>query len=150
MRRLLLVCALLSSACGEEVEEPKPVAAPAALTVTIGEKVCQRDLGSRLYEGTLIFRVNARIEADVPLSNFSCRTRNSEGASITCSGPPADLNAAWEGVLVCETGNWNSDGRAVISCGGSPFGDDDQSVSSSSAGWDELYTLRQCDAQQSG
>ena len=138
MRRLFVVCALLVSACGDVVEEPKPLGPPPTLTVTIGEKVCQRELRGECCAGVTIFRVNARIEASVPVQNFACRARGAGGVLVTCSGP-------WEGVLSCETGDWNSDGNADMSCGGNPFGDKDQSVSEGSAGWDPLFELRQCD-----
>lgn len=145
MKKLMMCCMFALMGCGDEAEESKPLGPPPTLTVTIGEKVCQRELRGECCEGVTIFRVNARIEANVPVQNFACRARNSEGSFVTCSGPPADLNAPWEGVLVCETGDWNSDGNADMSCGGNPFGDEDQSVSEGSAGWDPLYELRKCD-----
>ena len=142
MKKLMMCCMFALMGCGDEAEEPKPLGPPPTLTVTIGEKVCQRDLPGRPFEGTLVFQVNARIEASAPLRDFRCSGVGTKGEDVRCSGPPEMLDGPWEGVVSCDLGDWNRDSASQLRCFGISTEDGQDARGRN---FDGLFVLRKCD-----
>lgn len=86
MRRVLLACTLLVSACGDVVEELKPMdTKPTLLGMEALDASC--DIDGRFF-------VKVRLEGS---GRVYCTDR--------CSGWPYELDGEWVGTVFCDKGN---------------------------------------------